>query len=226
MNSYLQNGQRFGWGPQVASLNPDKAALLKRFSLNNCLDLGFGSGIYTKFLSDLGHEVSGVDNQKKFVTEALKKYPKIPFLLGDAYQLPFKKNTYETAIAFDILEHLDDNMALKEISRVAKRIIFSVPMENQEILLRFGLSHSHYLDNTHLRVYSLKNLRKLLTTLSYHIIYLEPALPLSISGLLIERLAGENKILRIFLKIILKPFLPEPSLYSTIFGVIEKQPKL
>lgn len=226
MNSYLQNGQKFGWGPQVASLNPDKASLLKRFALNNCLDLGFGSGIYTKHLSDLGHQVTGVDNQKKFVAEASKKYPEIPFLLGDASQLPFKKNTFETAIAFDILEHLDDAKVLKEISRVASRIIFSVPLENQEILLRYGLSHSHYLDNTHLRVYSLKALRQLLSSLSYKIIYLEQSLPLSISGLLIERLAGGNKVLKIFLKIILKPFLPEPPLYSTIFGVIEKQPRL
>lgn len=226
MNSYLLNGQKFGWGPQVASLNPDKASLLKCFALGKCLDLGFGSGIYTKHLSDLGHPVTGVDNQKKFVAEAIKKYPEIPFLLGDAYNLPFPKNHFDTAIAFDILEHLDDAKALKEISRVATRIIFSVPLENQEILLRYGLSHSHFLDNTHLRVYSLKALRQLFSSLSYKIIYLEQALPLSISGLLIERLAGANKILRIFLKIILKPFLPEPPLYSTIFGVIEKQPKL
>lgn len=223
MNSYLLNGQRFGWGPQVATLNPDKASLLKRFAIKNCLDIGFGSGIYSKYLSDLGHKVSGIDNQKKFVSEASKKYPDIPFLYGVAYKLPFNKNTFETAITFDILEHLDDVKALKEISRVAKRIIFSVPLENQAVLLRYGLSHSHYLDNTHLRVYSLIKLRKLFSSLSYKVIYLEPSLPLSISGLLIERLARENKILKIFLKIVLKPFLPEPPLYSTIFGVIEKQ---
>jgi len=223
MNSYLKNGKDFGWGPGIASLNPDKADLLRKYALGRCLDIGFGSGIYTKFLSDLGHEVAGVDNQKQFVSAAIKKYPGIQFLKGDASKLPFKNNEFKTAIAFDILEHLDDERVLREIFRVSQRVIFSVPQENQEILLRYGLSHAHYLDNTHLRVYSTKGLRKLFYSHGYKAIYLRPSLPVSISGLLIERLAGKNHALKIFLKIILKPFLPEPPLYSTIFGVIQKK---
>ena len=223
MNSYLLNGQKFGWGPKVATLNPDKAALLAKFAVGRCLDIGFGSGIYTRHLLDLGHEVTGVDNQKKFVVEATKKYSGITFALGDANRLPFPKNSFDTAVAFDILEHLDDAKALNEIFRVARRVIISVPLENQEILLRYGLSHSHYLDNTHLRVYSLKSLRQLFASGHYRVVFLREALPLSLSGLLIERLAGNRQALKILLKIILKPFLPEPSLNSTIFGVIEKQ---
>ncbi len=221
-HSYLQNGRAFGWGPGVATLNPDKAALLREYASGKCLDLGFGSGIYTKYLSDLGHEVTGVDNEKQFVSAASQKYPGIHFLKSDAYLLPSQNNEFKTAIAFDILEHLDDTKALKEIFRVSQRIIFSVPLENQEILLRYGLSHAHYLDNTHLRVYSMKSLRKLFETHGYKVIHLTPSLPVSISGLLIEQLAGQNKALKIILKIILKPFLPEPPIFSTIFGVIER----
>jgi SAM-dependent methyltransferase len=223
MNSYLFNGQKYGWGPGVATLNSDKAALLQKYAQGKCLDIGFGSGLYTQHLRSLGHQVQGVDNQALFVQAAAKKYPEIPFLLGDIHRLPFKKGEFQTTIAFDILEHVEDTVALKEIFRVSKRLIFSVPIKNQEILLHYGLSHSHYLDNTHLRVYSLKSLRKLFAPFSCKIIFLKPSLPLSLSGLLIERLSGQNKLLKVLLKIILKPFLPEPPLYSTIFGVLEKQ---
>lgn len=222
-NDYQLNGQNFGWGPGVASLNPEKADLLKKFARGKCLDIGFGSGIYTKHLLDLGHTVSGVDNQESFVEAATKKYPQVSFIVGNATELPFRNQEFQTAIVFDILEHLDDVRALREISRVAKRIIFSVPLENQGILLSYGLSHAHYLDHTHIRVYSIDRLRKLLSSKHYKIIYLHESLPLSISGLLIDRLARHNKLLKLILKIILKPFMPEPPLYSTIFGVIEKK---
>lgn len=223
MNSYLLNGQRFGWGPAVSSLNPDKASLLRKYAQGKCLDIGFGSGIYTEYLRSLGYEVQGVDNQETFVQAASKKYPGIFFTVGDASKLPFKNNEFQTAIAFDVLEHLDDRKALNEIFRVADRVIFSVPMANPQILLRYGLSYSHYLDNTHLRVYTLKTLRQKFFSLGYKIVSLRPSLPISLSGLLIERLSKQNKFLKIILKITLKPFLPEPPLYSTIFGVIEKK---
>lgn len=220
---YKTNGQKFGWGPGVASLNPEKADLLKRFAQGKCLDIGFGSGVYTQHLQKLGHSVAGVDNENQFVQEAKVKYKKIKFLKASALNLPFKNLAFNTAIAFDILEHLDDQAALKETFRVAKRVIFSVPLKNQRILEQYGLSHAHYLDKTHLRVYSLKKIRSLAKSLNLKLVYLEKSLPLSISGLLINRLSQKNKFLKIILKVLLKPFLPEPPLYSTIFGVIERK---
>lgn len=221
-NSYSINGKRFGWGPEVASLNPEKSRLLSRFSLGRCLDIGFGSGIYSKYLFHSGHEVVGVDNEKSFVSLASKRYPDIKFVSASILSLPFRKREFDTAIAFDILEHVDDEVALEELFRVAKRVIFSVPLKNQKVLLRYGLSHAHYLDRTHLRTYSLKDLRRLIKKEKCRTIFLKKSLPLSISGLLIEQLSRKNPFLKYLLKIILKPFLPEPPIFSTIFGVIER----
>ncbi len=222
INNYLANGKRFGWGPGSAFLNPEKAHLLEDYSQGKCLDIGFGSGIYTVYLRDIGHEVIGIDNEKRFVQLATKKYPGIEFVAGNALKLPFKKRQFDTAIAFDILEHVDDEAALEELFRVAKRVIFSVPLKNEKVLLRYGLSHAHYLDRTHRRAYSLKVIRQLINKKKSKTIYLEKSLPLSISGLLIEQLSGKNLFLEYLLKIILKPFLPEPPIFSTIFGVIER----
>ena len=222
-NSYKINGQKFGWGPGVATLNTEKADLLKRFALGKCLDIGFGSGIYTEHLQKLGHPVVGVDNENLFVQEAKAKYKKIKFVKASALNLPFKNLEFNTAIAFDILEHLDDKPTLKEILRVAKRVIISIPLKNQRILEQYGLSHAHYLDKTHLRIYTLKKIKSLAKSLNLKIVYLEKSLPLSISGLLVERLTNQNRVLKFILKLLLKPFLPEPPLYSTIFAVIERK---
>lgn len=225
-NSYLINGKKFGWGPEVIQINPDKVKLLKDYAKGRCLDVGFGSGAYTKILSDLGHKVSGVDNQKSYVQYAGKKYPKIKFHHANVEKLPFKDKEFETVVAFDILEHVDDKKVIKEIFRVANRLIFSVPHQNQEILLRYGLSHAHYLDQTHLRVYTLKSAKKLFPKRKYNIVQLNNSLPLSISGLLVDRLSGEGFLKKLLLKTVLKPFLPEPPIFSTIFGIIEKRKKL
>lgn len=225
-NSYLINGKRFGWGPGVVKINPDKANLLKKFAIGKCLDLGFGSGIYAKYLSDLGHQVVGVDDQGIFVKTAIKNYPSIKFIKSKAEKLPFKNKQFDTVVAFDILEHLDDKSTIDEIFRVGKRLIFSVPLQNQEILLQFGLSHAHYLDQTHLRTYTLPMVKKLFPKSKYNTISLKHSLPLSISGLLVERLSNNSAFKKLFLKTILKPFLPERPLFSTIFGVIDKKARI
>jgi SAM-dependent methyltransferase len=221
-NSYLINSKRFGWGPREAALNPDKVKLLKKYAHGKCLDVGSGSGVYTNFLHTIGLNATGIDNEKEFVLAARKKFKQVIFTKGDAYKLPYKNNQFDTVIAFDILEHLDDTRALNEFFRVAKRIIFSVPHKNQKIIERYGLSYSHYLDDTHKRVYDLKILKEISKKNNYEIIILNNSLPISVSGLLIERLSGDSLLKKYLLKIILKPFLPEPPLHSTIFGVFEK----
>lgn len=221
MSLYQKNGQNFGWGPGVATLNPKKAALLKKYAVGKVLDVACGSGIYSNYLSELGHDVVGVDSEVEFVRKAKKNYQGLDMRVASAEKLPFGENSFETVVLFDILEHVDDVKVLKEALRVGKRVIISVPRENQDVLRAYGLSHAHYLDRTHLRTYTLETLKKLVK--KQKILLLEEGLPLSISGLLIKQLSGGNWWKMLGLKMILKPFLPEPQIYSTILGVIEKE---
>lgn len=222
MNQYKKNGQEFGWGPGVATLNPDKAKLLKEYATGKVLDLACGSGIYTNYVSELGLHATGLDNQPEFIKKAKQAFPKVEFRVGDVMKLLFPKNSFDTVILFDILEHVDDEKVIREAIRVGRRLIISVPHENQTILPLYGLSHAHDLDRTHQRVYTKETLSKLLKDQKLKIIYLKPSLPLSLSGLLIQRLSNGSPTKRLLLKAILKPFLPEPPLYSTLFAVAEK----
>lgn len=220
--NYQNNGKEFHWGPNSVTLNPEKASLLSRYAVGKVLDIGCGSGIYTHYLNSLGHDTTGMDSILNFVKAAKSKYPQEKYISGSAENIPFRNNSFDTIVLFDILEHVDDLKVVKESLRVANRLIISVPRENQKILTQYGLSHAHYLDRTHKRVYILKSFRSLLRKLNAKIVFLEESLPLSISGLLINRLAGQNKIKKYLLKMMLKPFLPEPNLNSTIFAVIDK----
>lgn len=222
MSEYLENGHNFGWGPGVATLNPEKAKLLAKFAIGNCLDVGCGSGIYADFLQSSGHTTTGVDNEPVFIGAASKRYPLVSFVKSEATKLPFKNNEFDTVILFDIIEHLDDLKMLKEAARVGKRIIISVPHANQKILSRYSLVHAHYLDKTHLRIYNSTSLRKILKKAGLKVLYCQSSLPISLSGLFINHLGQGNSLKKLFLRIVLKPFLPEPNIYSTVFAVAKK----
>ena len=219
MSDYTKNGKCFCWGPRVTKLNPEKALLLKKHAVGKCLDIGFGSGVYTKYLKALGHRVVGIDNEPEFVRQAKKIYPDIEFINGSIYKLPFKENEFDTVILFDVLEHVDEKVALKEIARVGKRAIITVPHQNQKILLQYGLAHAHNMDKTHLRNYTVKSLKNILLVTGWRPVKVKPVLPISLSGILVTNLSRGKSVLKLILKIILKPFLPEPSIFSTVFAL-------
>jgi len=218
-SNYVKEGIRFGWAPNIVKINPEKSLILDKFAVGKCLDIGFGSGVYAEYLKEMGHGVVGIDSEPEFVKQAQKKYPRIEFVLGSVYKLPFKKKEFDTAILFDVLEHVDDMKALREVARVAKRVIITVPHKNQKILLKYALAHAHSLSRSHLRNYNVRSLQKVMSKSGWRVREVRPALPLSISGLLVERLSGKCLIKRLILKILLKPFLPEPPIFSTVYAV-------
>lgn len=210
-----------GWGPNAAQLNPEKTKLLDQFATGKVLDLGCGSGIYTNYLSS-SHQVVGVDIQEKFIQQARQKYPSLDFQVASAYELPFNDNKFDTAVLFDLLEHLDDRRALKETARVSSRLIISVPHKTQPVLHHYSLVHHHQLDKTHQRVYLPVDIEKLLSDLSLRPLLIQPALPISLSGLFISHLSQQKTWKKFTLKALLKPFLPEKPLFSSIFAVAKK----
>ncbi len=224
MSYYTKNANFHGWGPEVAQLNPEKINLLTKFAQGKVLDLGCGSGIYSYYLAKRGHRVFGIDVQSEFIQKAKSRYKhkNLTFQLASALKLPFKSDSFDTVVAFDVLEHVNDKKALLEISRVAKKVIISVPHQNQKILTQWSLAHHHYMDKTHQREYTQDSLKMLLETSGFKIIYLTPSLPISLYGLVAEHLSKENKLKKLLIKILLKPFTPEPPLYSTLFAVAEK----
>jgi len=92
------------------------------------LDVGCGNGKLCKFLTDMGHEVTGVDivggpydrEGYEFVTHDL----------STGY-MPFKDKQFDLAVSFDVMEHIapdDVGKVLGDIFRVAKKVVVCVPL--------------------------------------------------------------------------------------------------
>ncbi len=100
--------------------------ILKLDSIN-ILDVGCGTGANLNFLQKYG-DILGVDFSKE-----AKKFCKMrgyKIVQANAEKLPLKENTFDLITALDLLEHLDDNMAISEFYRVLKPdgyLILTVP---------------------------------------------------------------------------------------------------
>jgi SAM-dependent methyltransferase len=72
------------------------------------LDLGCASGAITHFLTTLGCDVVGVDSEPLAVETASKHFPGLRFRLADVSGLPFPDESFDKAVAADLVEHLED----------------------------------------------------------------------------------------------------------------------
>lgn len=85
------------------------------------LDLGCGSGIFTKQLASWGARVKGIDLSKTLVEIAKKENPKIEFLVGDARKTPFKNKEFDIMSSNLVAHYFKDLKALfKEANRILK----------------------------------------------------------------------------------------------------------
>ncbi len=104
---------------------------LKKYLLNKnnkILDVGCGTGKNLEAFLKFG-KVWGLDNS----TEAISFCKKRGFKdvnLGDIEKIPYKKDFFDAVTALDVLEHVNDSIALKEINRILNKdgiLIITVP---------------------------------------------------------------------------------------------------
>jgi len=100
----------------------DRAELARRFMYGRVVDIGCGDAIYLWG----GHPPD-------FVTCVdLDIYPHT-HVQAAAEALPFRNDSFDTALLLEVLEHVDDVEAvLSESLRVARRVIVSYPNESYE----------------------------------------------------------------------------------------------
>jgi len=101
------------------------------------LDIGCGLGCTAVPLSALGHDVTGIDNDKK-VVEAAKKNAKsfgkkIKIVYGDIFEIDkkFGKNSFDACISGGVLEHFPEEQIMKIVEKqlcVAPLMIASMPV--------------------------------------------------------------------------------------------------
>jgi ubiquinone/menaquinone biosynthesis C-methylase UbiE len=107
---------------------PKDQEILYRFSLKignrqPVWDLGCGPGQTTKYLRNLGIQISGMDLSGKILKQARKIHPEIHFQKGNILDLSFENNSIAGIVAFYAIVHFTKEqvgMAFREILRVLR----------------------------------------------------------------------------------------------------------
>lgn len=137
------------------------------------LDYGSGAGTIALFLTQQGHEVTGVDVSKKAINSSKKTGEKLnlktKFLLSNEYKI----SKHDYCLLLEVIEHVkDEDKLLKLLHKSLKKngiLILSTPSINAP-LYKLGLTKSFDKEVGHLRRYSKKDLQKLLTKNNFKII--------------------------------------------------------
>jgi ubiquinone/menaquinone biosynthesis C-methylase UbiE len=138
----------------------------EKFARNrSMLEIGCGTGYGADHLSQLASSVVSVDIRKEAVSYCQDKCKRenLVFLEVDGLKLPFKDNSFDIVISFQVIEHIDPNKVLDYLSE-AKRVlnkdgIFILSTPNSKLRL---LPFQKPWNPEHKKEYDYKGLRNLL----------------------------------------------------------------
>src|SRR4051794_36753887 len=92
------------------------AAAVRRLRPGTALDVGAGAGGNTRVLTRLGWRAVALEYGQEGAEVAAERG--LPVVRGDATALPVRSSSVDLVVAFDVLEHLeDDGAAVAEIFR-------------------------------------------------------------------------------------------------------------
>ncbi len=87
------------------------------------LDVGSAAGAMTHFLSTFGCRAVGVDSEPGAVETATATFPLLAFELADAAALPFSDESFDKAVAADLVEHLEDADFARMLAEVFRVLV-------------------------------------------------------------------------------------------------------
>lgn len=135
------------------------------------LDIGCWTGQFEKLAKNITKRIVGIDTNNKAIQIAQKTIPNVQFKIGNALNIKFPKNSFDTVLLLEVIEHLPKNsekLVLKEIKKILKPngyLILSTPNKN---LLSILLDPAFLLENH--RHYSLSEITKILNTNGFKVI--------------------------------------------------------
>ncbi|MFQ5472217.1 MAG: class I SAM-dependent methyltransferase [Dehalococcoidia bacterium] len=126
------------------------------------VDIGCGSGTYAERLQQLGKSVVGLEADGDSIQEATARGLEVTH--GDATSLPFEDNQFDSALLFEVLEHIPNFTAVvREALRVTRRnVLVTVPNVGEyEHLMRYGITYWHLVTIDHVNFFELDDLVEL-----------------------------------------------------------------
>lgn len=96
------------------------AELAKSQGAVKVLDMGCGSGIQSKLLSENNFQMTGIDLSPLMIKEAKKRLPEANFIVGDITQMPFKVNSFDAVLAKDCIFHMPKDLVPGVLNSVYK----------------------------------------------------------------------------------------------------------
>jgi SAM-dependent methyltransferase len=155
------------------SISEGKLKLLEDYiGVGSVLDLGCGNGLYGLYLASRGCGVVQLDLLDRREPAAQH----LPFFAADAQDLRFQDRTFDYVLAFDIMEHLDnDRKFLLDVKSICRKALFlSVPNPEDHQLESVGVTHKHFKDKTHRREYTQEQLVQLLEEMGFELACIRP----------------------------------------------------
>ena len=111
--------------------------LIKKYKVNNILDIGCGEGYFDRVILDDSINLYGLDISKDAITYASKASNNIKYVVASSFDIPFIDKYFDLSLS--IFAPLD----IKEVSRVTNKYLIKViPNENHLMELKEKLYES------------------------------------------------------------------------------------
>ncbi len=127
------------------------------------LEIGCGTGHFTRWLSKRGLRVIGLDRSPAMLAEMHHRCLDIPAVLADAHSLPFPEGGVDVTVFVTTLEFLEDPVvALTEAVRISRQGVLVIALNRWSLgslSRRWGMQSGHSLLGQ-ARDYSIISLRK------------------------------------------------------------------
>ncbi|MHB8793069.1 MAG: class I SAM-dependent methyltransferase [Thermoleophilia bacterium] len=111
------------------------ALSLEGLQVNNVLDVGCGTGLFTEAFTNVGVDTTGIDTNAEMLAIARSQVPAAQLVEASAEKLPFDTGAFDLVFLGHLLHETDEPLAaLKEARRVAKGrvVVLEWPYRQEE----------------------------------------------------------------------------------------------
>jgi SAM-dependent methyltransferase len=173
--AFEASGEMFGNEFHDGSLATNPVTLSRVIrSDSRVLDIGCGTGRWTRVVADFGCHVLGVDHSPTNLEIARAQGGNAAYLEFDVTQKLSDLGTFDVALLIHVLEHIDDPLTLlKELRTNCSKLVIEVPDLESDTLnwARIKLRSPFYSDADHVREYSIDLIADQLAQTSWSISY-------------------------------------------------------